>query len=257
MADETNVPWWDAERIANDRAAAELAAEAASKGDAKPATAEVKPKAEAEPAKRDEAPETDNEAEPDQDDGERPGAVGGVAAADAALSRIGEDSKAIESRLAELRGLRRTNAKRYWSDTIQKEELALTEQLGDLKQASERQGRLKGVIEGVVSEAPEVEGSFSAVFDAMPAEAQEAVRNALAVPVDVVRVASEEDLARFASEPAQKALADEWGRSAPRKLATLRERIAPMLAADPGLGHWFDGLKPAQRTTILKQLASG
>ena len=233
--------WWLAQEAAEKAAAEELAAEAAKKAEAKPAASEVKPEAEAEPAKP-------------EGDAAKPASKVETAEEPAAEPTLEE----AEAALAAVRELRTMDKKRYLSEEVQAEERRLIEVVEQAKAGLQFQAAGQETVDAILGEAPDgeaLDASFTEVFNGLDEAAQDAVRLAIASPVDPVRPASDADIELFASVPVQAEAVKEWGREAPRRLAILRERTLPMLQASPELGAWFDGLPKEQAMAILNALA--
>ena len=165
----------------------------------------------------------------------------------------------IEAELAKIADLRKNDHRAYDRDeAMQARERELLQAREDAKAAASFHEAGTTMVRTILDEAPDAEGldaSFMSVFDAMPEEARDAVRQAIATPVDPTWPANQAALELFSTVPAQAELAKEWGREAPKRLAVLKERATAILGANPELGHWFDALPADQAKAILRALS--
>ena len=109
----------------------------------------------------------------------------------------------------------------------------------------------------------EDKAGFQNGFDALPAGVQTAIVSELALsPGGAVRMASQEELQRFASTPEGAELVAEWRSRAGRKIGDVRARMERILdgmspAEEEKALDWFDALSSPQAKAVLRALAGG
>ena len=102
--------------------------------------------------------------------------------------------------------------------------------------------------------------SFAEQFDALPLGARSAIYSFLSIDPGRWQPADDAAIAAFSQLPEQRELVDEWGRHAPRKVATVRGRVGAILrsmteADRKAADAWLESWSPAQAKSILRALA--
>ena len=167
------------------------------------------------------------------------------------------DVGAVDTALAEIREVQKTDPGRYWEDkSLQAQELALMQE----KLSPESRG-VRAVVAIRDSLDDEDWQALSVSFPGLSDAGLEALRDELASePPPVMGGASFADVEAFRELPEARALLSEWGMAAPHKLAVLRERmwqISRRLGDDDyeDLGWWFDHLSGAEAAAVERVLA--
>lgn len=153
---------------------------------------------------------------------------------------------AADAELAEIRALRQTDPRRYWSDDIQAREAELLAQKAnpgdgldpDLIAEWESAGGIElnrdnalVTARTALDQATDAE-ELQATFDQLPPKAQTAIFRELALEPDIVRKpAGVAEIQRFAETAEGQELVDEWADDAGHKLAVLKTRMARIIDA--------------------------
>jgi hypothetical protein len=124
---------------------------------------------------------------------------------------------------------------------------------------------MKGLVDGVLSAVPDAttfEASFNEMFAALAEESQSVVRQALTTPVEPMRAASEEQIARFRGlgDDAVRLLRS-WGSRAGYRLAqayaTLDDMADNLSEADAAAAErWLGNLSVPERVAVVRALGS-
>jgi hypothetical protein len=186
----------------------------------------------------------------------------------------------IDEELHQIDAKRRENGPAYRRDTaLQERELALLREkeklingIGDgldpeLIAEWEKTGGVernlslaRAAAQKALDELDEGEkGELAASFDGLPGKAQTEIYKYLAVEPGNWRPARDEELTVFASTDDGKALIEEWGANASKRLGQLRGRAAMMLggmsAADRArTERWVNGLSSSQFRAVVRAL---
>jgi hypothetical protein len=259
MADETNVPWWDAENLADERAAKEMGLpppKPAGEVSAKDRDAEISRELDAEDATRQANLKKLGIADP-----EPPVQAPATAAKKGDGAELSLDE--IEAELAALAALRKTDSKKYLSDPVQARERELLQAQSEAKEVEKMTGALEGLAKAATEAAPDLDASFTETFGAMSADSQHAIQIALATPTAsmVTRPATDAQLSDFASiSDGAAELVKSWGSRGAKELGRVHARIEQATAnlsdADfERVGAWLDGLSATERVAIVRALA--
>lgn len=120
----------------------------------------------------------------------------------ATLTPDADELAKINAELAGIAKLRRDDRRAYQKDEkLQARERDLLEAKEALTHAAEAQERIEGTVDAVLADMPDAEReAFTEIFDAMPAETHDVIREHLAaMPIEPARPASASDIERFAA----------------------------------------------------------
>jgi hypothetical protein len=160
---------------------------------------------------------------------------------------------------------RRNDPASYWGAAMQAREAELLAARESARDVAAGEARGQALVDGVlasVEDAKAFDAAFTTTFDALGAESQAAVRDALRGPTpEATKPATELQLETFAGTGKECAsLVKAWGSAARHRFAAASERFDAMLNgmtdadADRAEG-WFRALPPAAKAAVVKQLA--